>query len=252
MQSMWNRIAARGVQSAAIIAVFLPASALVAQSAPAQAPGKPENEIIRTIYLHNAAGRNDLNDVQTALRSMLRRSFVYGDQSQNAIEFRGTPEDFETAQKIVADLDKPRKTYRLSYTVTSSEDGKRSGSQSFVLLARLGDSSNLNISSRLPYVIPKQSASTSVPAEMQYFDVGLRIRATLQGSPGSLVLQSTIDQSSVTQPQPGSGIERPADHKTYLDETTVLTEGKPIQLGSLDVPGSHVHEQVEVSVAPAP
>lgn len=252
MQSMWNRIAARSVRSAAIIAVFLPVSALVAQSTPAQTPGKPENEMVRTIYLHNAASRNDLNDVQTALRSMLRRSFFYGVGSQNAIEFRGTPEDFETAQKIVADLDKPTKTYRLSYTVTSSEDGKRSGSQSFVLLARLGESSNLNVSSRVPYIIPRQSASTSVPAEMQYFDVGLRIRATLEGSPGSLVLQSTIDQSSVTQPQPGSDIERPADHKAYLDETTVLTEGKPIQLGSLDVPGSHVHEQVEVLVAPAP
>lgn len=246
MQANWNRIAVRGVQSAVVLAAFLPGTLFAAQNA--QAAAEPENEIVQTIYLHHAAGQNDLNDIQTALRSTLRRSMFYGVASQDAIEFRGTPEDLATAQRIVADLDRPRKTYRLTYTITSSEGGKHSGAQSFTLLARLGDKADLDLNSRVPFATGA-SEGTASNTQWQYVSVGLHIVATLQGSPANLALQDRIDQSSTSGPE--SGTPAPTMSHAVLSNATSVTEGKPAVLGSLDIPGSDAHEQVEVVVTPA-
>jgi hypothetical protein len=253
MQTTWYNVAMRGLQSAVLAALILPAAASPAQNAPAQPPAKPENEIVRTIYLHHAADQNDLNDIQTALRSALRRSVFFGVASQNAIEFRGTPEDFETAEKIVADLDRPRKTYRLTYTITSSEDGKHSGSQSFAILARLGDKTDLDLSSRVPYETGGANGATSkgnADYQWQYANAGVRVAATLLGSPGNLILRDTIDQSAAAPPKTGSPVAT-VSHAVLTSEASV-TDGKPAVLGSIDIPGTPVHEQVEVVVTPAP
>jgi general secretion pathway protein D len=67
-----------------------------------------DEQAVQTFYLANAWQQNDLNDVQTALRNVLPNTKVYGVQSQNAIVMRGTPDELLLAQKLVADLDKPR------------------------------------------------------------------------------------------------------------------------------------------------
>ncbi len=67
-----------------------------------------DEQAVQTFYLANAWQQNDLNDVQTALRNVLPNTKVYGVQSQNAIVMRGTPDELLLAQKLIADLDKPR------------------------------------------------------------------------------------------------------------------------------------------------
>ncbi len=137
-----SRIAAgrQGLTAAAIFVVLALAFALMPPRAGAQT--KPEDnqpceakpaaptapETVQTFFLNNASEQNDLNDIQTDLRNVLHRAMIYGVLSQNAITVRATPEDLETARKLVADLDRPRKLYRLTYTITDIDGGKRVGS----------------------------------------------------------------------------------------------------------------------------
>ncbi|MGH9606537.1 MAG: cohesin domain-containing protein [Terracidiphilus sp.] len=67
-----------------------------------------DEQAVQTFYLTNAWQQNDMNDVQTALRSLLPTARFYGVASQNAIVARGTPDELLLAQKLVDDLDKAR------------------------------------------------------------------------------------------------------------------------------------------------
>ncbi len=255
MQTAWGTVLRQATPTAFVSLLLLPVLSFAAQNTAVRAPAISENQVVRTIYLHNIASQNDLNDIQTALRSMLRNAAFYGVASQNAIEFRGTPEDFQAAQKIVTDLDKPRKTYRLTYTITSSGYGKPSQSQTFTLLARLGETADMDLSSRVPYVTGSPNGEMpkgSVNYQWQYANIGLQIRATLQGSSGNLVLQDKIEQSGTIQPKSGSDAPAPTLNHAVLSNATAIAEGKAAVLGSIDVPGTSVHERIEVGVTPAP
>ncbi len=67
-----------------------------------------DEQAVQTFYLTNAWQQNDMNDVQTALRSVIRNAQFYGVASQNAIVAKGTPDELLLAQKIINDLDKAR------------------------------------------------------------------------------------------------------------------------------------------------
>ncbi len=67
-----------------------------------------DEQAVQTFYLTNAWQQNDMNDVQTALRSVIRNAQFYGVASQNAIVAKGTPDELMLAQKIIDDLDKSR------------------------------------------------------------------------------------------------------------------------------------------------
>jgi general secretion pathway protein D len=57
-----------------------------------------DEQAVQTFYLTNAWQQNDLNDVQTALRSVMPNAKFYGVQSQNAIVARGTPDELLLAE----------------------------------------------------------------------------------------------------------------------------------------------------------
>ena len=67
-----------------------------------------DEQAVQTFYLTNAWQPNDMNDVQTALRSVLPNARFFGVASQNAIVARGTPDELLLAQKLIDDLDKAR------------------------------------------------------------------------------------------------------------------------------------------------
>lgn len=249
MQTNWRRIVRRTAPEIVMLLAFPAVGALAAQNPAVQAPARADNEIFRTIYLHHIAGRNDLNDIQTALRSALRRSMFYGDESQKAIVFRGTPEDFEAAQKIVEELDRSRPAYRLTYTITDISGGKPAGSRKFTITALDGQLANFRQGDRVPIVTGKPGAgSAEGNSQVTYVDVGINIRATLNASVDSVNLQSLIEESAVAQESIHA--QDPVIHQTVLDSAATLTPGKPQQLGSLDIPGTARHEQIEVTAEP--
>lgn len=211
-------------------------------------PGTQESvpETVETIFLTNASQQNDLNDIMTDLRNVLPRARIYGVSSQNAITLRGTPEDLDTAHKLIADLDRSKPLYRLTYTITDFDNGKRTGSQSFVMLAVLGQRSIFKQGSRVP-IVTGTNDSQAQGSQVQYQDVGLNIEATVAGSPNGLTLRTKVEQSSLPGERSAAAGQDPVIHQSVFEETAELLPGKPLVLSSLDVPGTTQRQQIDVA-----
>jgi type II secretory pathway component GspD/PulD (secretin) len=231
-----------------ILAPHAGAQTNAAGSQPCEArPAPPAPETVQTIFLSNATQQNDLNDVATDLRNVMPKAHIFPDQGQNAITLRATEEDLPTAQKLIADLDKPRKLYRLTYTITDFENGKRTGSQHFVFLAVAGERTIFKQGSRVPIVIGTvEKQTTNQSSEIQYQDIGLSIEATVSGSGDTLMLRSKVEQSSVGGDKSAVVAPDPVVRQSVLQGSAKLAQNKPFVLGSLDLPGTTRHQEIEV------
>lgn len=237
--------------AACALAVMMLASHAGAQTPsgtqPCEARPAPPPETVQTIYISNATQQNDLNDIATALRNVMPRAKIFPMQMQNAITLRATAEDLATAQKLIAELDLPRKQYRLTYTITDFENGKQTGAQHYVVMAVAGERTIFKQGSRVPIVIGTvEKETTAQSSEIQYQDVGLSIETTMAGSPENLVLRAKIEQSSVGGEKSGVVAPDPVVRQTVLQETRELSLGKPLLLGSLDVSGTTRHQEIAV------
>ena len=77
-------------------------------------------------------------------------------------------------------------------------------------------------------------------------DVGLGISATLYGSEEGLTLQTKVEQSSLGEEKSGTGPQDPVLHQAVLENSSTVTLGKAITLGSMDIPGGT--QRIEVGV----
>jgi type II secretory pathway component GspD/PulD (secretin) len=200
----------------------------------------------KTFYLTNLVRPHDADDIQTALRNMLPSAKLYYVPSQSALSMRGSAEELALAQQIVTDLDRPRKAYRLTYTIKEAGSGQPDGGQHVTLIVTSGNSTDFKQGSKVPLVIGVDTQGQQPPrSDVQYMDIGLEIEATLYGYDG-VHLRSKIAQSSVADEKSGVGAQDPIFRQTTLDGTATLVPGKPLILGSLNIPGTNRHQQVEV------
>lgn len=241
--------APRAFVALALLAAFAPAFSPAAHAQNDALPSttaaaKPAPELTQTIFLNNATGQRDLNDITTDLRNMLRTAHIYAVVSQSAITIRGSAEDQALAQTLVNQLDRPRKVYRLTYTLTDSEDARSAGAQHVSLIAVTGTKSMLKQGARIPIVTA--GADNDAKSQVQYVDIGLNIEATITGSSDAPHLETTIEQSSLGDEKPAAVMQDPVIHQTKLEGAADLALNKPLVLGSLDLPDSTHHLQVEV------
>jgi hypothetical protein len=206
---------------------------------------KSTPDIYQTLYLTNLTQQKDANDLMVGLRNMLPKSQMIYVPSQSAISFRGSPEDMALAQRILADLDKTKKIYRLTYTMTERDGGKIIGVQHFSIIVASGSRTDFKQGSRLPISVATNAAPGS-NAEITYIDIGQEIEASLDGYLDGVRLRTKVVQSSVAEDKSGVGTQDPVIRQTTLEGTSTLVQGKPLVLGSLDVPGSTRHQEVEV------
>ncbi len=242
---------ARGIGHAQIfggiaLAFMLFATNAGAQSAPTDQ--KPESKSVPDTYqtLYVLTQQRDANDIVTALRNMLPRARLYYVPSQGAVSIRATAEDMQWAQKMLSDLDRDRKSYRLTYTITETDDGKKTGTQRVTLIVLSGEKTDLKQGSRVPIVTGSFDTSTpnaQAETQVQYMDVGLNIEASLDGDR----LRTKVEQTSVAEEKSGMGAQDPIVHQTVLEGISTLSQGKPVVLGSLDIPGSTRHQEIEVT-----
>jgi hypothetical protein len=116
-------------------AIILALAFALSAAAQTQAPdSKGAAEIYQTLYLTNLTQANDANEIVTDLRNMLPNAKLYYVASQGAISLRGSAEEMALAQKILTDLDKTKKIYRLTYTMTEKDGGKIIGVQHFSMI----------------------------------------------------------------------------------------------------------------------
>jgi len=220
-----------------------PASAGMASAQSPQSESKPAPTTIETLHLTHATAQHDLIDIQTDLRNMLPTAAMYTNQWQNSISIRGTSEEIEAAKKLIAELDQPRKSYRITYTFTEIDNGKPAGVHHLTLLVVSGDKSIAKHGNRVPIVtgtLEKENAAQS--SQVQYLDVGLNVEASLDGDR----LRSKLEQSAVADEKSGMGVQDPMVRQTMIEATTDLRPGKSSLLGSLDIPGTFRRQDVEV------
>ncbi|MGA3264962.1 MAG: hypothetical protein ABSC47_13070 [Terracidiphilus sp.] len=155
--------------------------------------------------------------------------------------------DAPTPKVSETKIDKTPICYRLTYTVTEMDGTKHIGTQHFAMTVDPGaGESQIRIGSKVPIATASTSPSNPDRTEFQYVDVGLKISTRLREFSTGVEVYSKVEQSSVSEEQSSVGRNDPVIRQATLDSTALLTLGKPVMLGSLDVPGSTRHLDVEV------
>ena len=150
-------------------------------------------------------------------------------------------------QRPAAAADSPQpapKTLRLTYTITELDDGKRIGTQHFAMVVLSGQKTDLKQGNKVPVITGSLDTGSAQNSMFQYLDVGLEILASLDDKGERLNTKMT--RSSVVEGRAVGKVEDPVIRQTTLECASILTLGKPLILGSLDIPESTRRLDVEV------
>jgi type II secretory pathway component GspD/PulD (secretin) len=219
----------------------------IAASKQENPPARVDLRPMQTFYLANTSQQNDGNEVTIAIRNLLPPDIkVYYVPSQNALIVRASADQLAQAQKIINDLDRPKKTYRLTFTISEMDSGKRIGVQHFAMIATSGQRTVAKQGSRVPIVM----GSTTDGSSVQYLDIGLNFDATMSENSNGAMLRAKVEQTNVAEERSGVGPQDPVVRQTILESTSFLQAGKPLVLGSMDIPGSTRHLDVDVVMEP--
>ena len=222
-----------------------------AQTATKQAPAHTDwgSDPVQTFYLTNTQS-DEMKEVLNAVRGVITADArCYLDFSQNAIIVEAPRDQLSRAQKVITDLDRPKKTYRLTYTITESDAGKRIGTQHFMLILVSGQRTTLKQGSKVPIATGTfDSGKASTQTQFTYLDVGINIDSTLDDSPNGVRLKSKVEQSSIGDSTVVADVREPIIRQSIIEGVSVLTLGKPLVLGGLDIPGSTRHLDIDAMV----
>jgi hypothetical protein len=138
------------------------------------------------------------------------------------------------------------KTYRLTYTLTETDGGKRVGTQHFAMIVVSGRKTVLKQGNRVPLVTGSVSSSGGAQTQVQYLDIGLNIDASIEESADGVKLNTQVEQSSIAEEKSGLGTQDPIVRQAKLEGTSILTAGKPLILGSMDIPSTARRLDIEV------
>jgi type II secretory pathway component GspD/PulD (secretin) len=213
------------------------------------ANSRVDSRPFQTFYLTNVSAQNDANEVTVAVRNLLPPDVkIFLVPSQNALTVRGTPDELTLVQKIISDLDRPRKTYRLTFTTIEMDGSKRVGVQHFAMVVTAGQRTVMKQGSKVPIATGSYSATGNTGAQTQftYIDVGMNFDATMDELANGARLRSKVEQLSMAEQTSGVGLQDPIIRQSALEGTSFLILGKPLVLGSLDIPGSTRHLDIEV------
>jgi type II secretory pathway component GspD/PulD (secretin) len=203
----------------------------------------------QTFYLANTTQQNDANEIVVAIRNILPPEVkIFLVPSQNAVVIRATSDQLAQAQKLINELDRAKNTYRLTYTITEIESGKRVGTQHYSMIVVGGQRTVMKQGNKVPIATGSYSEKGNSEAQTQftYLDLGMNFDASLDPAANGARLKTKVEQLSVAEQLSGVGVQDPIIRQSQLEGTAFLTLGKPVILGSMDVPGSTRHLDIEV------
>lgn len=141
-------------------------------------------------------------------------------------------------------------TYRLTYTITELDGAKRVGTQHYSLTVNPDvRDSQVKLGSKVPIATGSYNSNNTAAepnVQFQYLDVGLNITARVREFATGVEVFSKLDQSSVAEEKVAALGNDPVIRQASLQNTALLTQGKPVTLGSLDIPGTTRHLDIEV------
>lgn len=231
---------ASGIIAVAVLLSAVPACTLHAQNPDHPLP--PEPGQVRTFFLKNVTDVHDLNDIQTALRNMVSRAKIYADATDNAITIRGTVEDLDMAQKLIAELDRPKQVYRVTYTIDVMDSGKRVSSRTVSVVVPENGKGTLKQGKRVPLATGTSGTGSDQTTQFQYIDIGMNLEANATGPQ----LRTKIEETAVTEDKSIAGVQEPVIQQTMFEGSSPLVTTKPVVLGTVDVPGSTHQERISV------
>lgn len=227
------------------LAALLP----VLQFAKAQVPAEA-GQVTRVFHLSATASQAEQNEMLTAARNIAPPTLrIFMVPSQNAVVVRGTPEAIAQVAEVFTQVDHPHKQYRLTYTITETDGGKRVGLQRYSMVLTSGERMQMKEGSRIPIITGSYTKSDqSIEKQTTYLEVGMNFDSVVQEYGMGIQLKTKIEQSSLAAEKSGIGPEDPIVRQTRLEGTSFLTEGKPLSLGTLDVISSTRRLEVEATV----
>jgi len=238
----------RGILTAAFVALSLSAITVHAQQANKSPCANPGNQVLKTLYLSNSVERNDVNEILVTIRNMVDPCVkVYLVESQNIIVMNAPQDQIAIAEKIIQDLDHPKKAYRLTFTVTDFDGINKIGTRHYSLIVAANQRVTLKQGSKVPVITGSYNKGTSASETQDtYLDVGMNLDATVHPCAGGMELLSKVEQSSVAPETSEIGPHDPIVHQAVIEGVSMLSLGKPAVLGALDVPDSQ--KRMEISV----
>jgi type II secretory pathway component GspD/PulD (secretin) len=208
------------------------------------------HSVTKTIYLSNVTNQNEANEILVAVRNMFSPELkVFLIASQNAVALSSYPEEIAKVEAFIHELDRPHKLYRLTYTVAVLENGKNIGTQHYSLVASDGQRTTMKEGDKVPVATGSFSTDNAASqTQFTYLDVGMNFDATVIALANGVSLKSKVEQSSIGPTNTIAGVAEPVVRQSVLEGSSIATLGKPLMLGSIDIPNSTRHLDVDVMV----
>ena len=149
-------------------------------------------------------------------------------------------------------------TYRLTFTLTDSDAGKRVGVQHVSMTTASTTGSGVPAVAKIGSRIPVATGSYSnadpgkgVQTQMTYVDIGVNIAVRLHELGYGVQVTTKIEQSSMADAPPATPSD-PIIRQASIENDAILVPGKPMTLGSLDIPGSTRRTDIELVIERVP
>jgi type II secretory pathway component GspD/PulD (secretin) len=227
-----------------VFALVFPLTALAQSSEPSSAA----TTVTRIFPLKNITQIQEGIDLLNLLRNVSdpHDRFMI---SQNTIVIEAPPDHATSAEKIIQAFDKPKKAYRLIYTLIDFDGTKRLGDQHYSMVLVSSQRTILKQGNRVPIITGTDFKNPNNPqTQYTYLDIGMNFDATIDDAPNSLRLKAKIEQSSVVDNRSGALPQEPLIRQSLFEGSAVLTPGKPIILGSLDITGTTRRLEIQATV----
>ncbi len=159
--------------------------------------------------------------------------------------------------------EKPIHGYRVTYTLTTTDAGKRVSLDHYAMTVdtapvQFSDGrtysgrGTIKIGQKVPVATGSSGDEKSgIQTQFTYLDIGINLDATVTESPTGLLIASKVEQSSVApEPVAIGGVNEPLIRQMVITNSSTITPGKTLTVGSLDLPDTKRHIDIEVSVEP--
>jgi type II secretory pathway component GspD/PulD (secretin) len=200
---------------------------------------------VQYLRLNNTLPPYATNEILVAIRNVINPSAKLTlVLSQNLIIIASTPDQIALAQAMVHELDRPMKRYRLTYTIVDMDGTRRIGEQHYSMVAVEGQKMTVKQGSKVP--LTTDDSKDSSRQTVTYIDIGMSFEVQMNSLGENADLKTRVERSSVAEERSGIGPQDPIMRQSVFEGSSVLTPGKPVTLGSLDVPGSTRHLDIQV------
>ena len=218
-------------------------------------PSQPyQQNPLRIFRLQHTGAPGQANEILVALRNILSPSIrIYLLGSTNTIAMAASHDQLEIAGQLIRELDVAHPAYRVTYTITTLDNGQHTGTAHFDAMMVDGQRTTLKQGSRVPVVTGTSKPETPASeTQYQYLDVGINFSGLLEQRADGVSLQYKIEQSSIAPEQSAAGAGDPVIRQALLEGAALLSSGKAAHLGGIDIPGSTRHLDITASLEPLP